>query len=225
MLKFNPLTHTYTVDGVVDPGPNDVLNCVGVRSKCSECHGEGTIDSVSCSDCKGTGYTSYNSLAGGEFARDKTASRFGNEFHKIAKYTLQCKNFTYDKTFEPWVRGLNKFLIKFGITPISIEEPLFHPIYKYCGTPDLFGYYYTKNPHDKIYVVVDWKTSVAAMKHWKIVMAAYAELIKFNLQIKKKIHRLSVMIMPETYKVIEHKDAGDFNEFLSILNVYKRYRK
>lgn len=225
MLEFNPLTHTYTMDGVVCPGANEILNCVGVRSKCKECLEGTTIDGVPCDQCRGTSYTSYNSIAGGEFVRDAKASRFGKEFHKIAKYTLECNECTYDPAFKPYVVGLNKFLIKYGITPVLIEQQLHHPLFKYAGTPDLFGYYYHKNPHDKIYVEVDWKTSVAAQKHWALISAAYAEMIKYNLKIKKKIHRLSVMIVPNNYKPIEHKDAGDFNKFLSILNIYKGYRK
>ena len=223
MLEFNPHKHEYKADGVVLPGANEVLNCVGVRSKCDMCL-DGTIDGVPCDQCRGTGYTSYNSIAGGKFARDATASRFGKEFHKIARYTLECKECTYDPAFKPYVVGLNKFLINKGITPILIEQPLHHPIFGYAGTPDLFGYYYTKKPRDKIFILTDWKTSVAKMKFWEDIMAAYEELIKFNLKIKKKIHKLSVIIKPNKYTPIEYKSGG-FNKFLSILNIYKGYRK
>ena len=222
MLEFNPLNHTYKVDGILYPGANEILNGVGVRSKCDMCH-EGTIDGIPCDQCRGTGYTSYNSIAGGKFARDATASRFGKEFHKIARYTLECKECTYDKAFDPYVVGLNKFLQKYCIIPQLIEQQLHHPLFKFAGTPDLFGHYIHKKPHDKIFVLVDWKTSVAAQKHWALISAAYAEMIKYNLQIKKKIHRLSVIIKPYDYKVIEHKDTGDFNKFLSILNIYKGF--
>jgi len=223
-LQFDPLTHTYKYDGVAVPGVNEVIDSIGVRGRCDECHGTGCIEDAQCDQCRGTGYTSYKSLTGSEFMGDSTASSFGTNLHDFIKYDQQGIECDYDHALQPWINGYYKFKKSHDIRYQLIEEPLYHPIYKYAGTPDWFGHCFIVKPKTNILLLLDWKSGTTVSKLTKYAMAAYEELIKYNFKTKRKIHKLVVKLLPDDFKPIEIK-TSDFNTFLSFLNIYKLFNR
>lgn len=223
-LEFDPLTHTYKYNGIVVVGVNEVMDSIGVRNRCADCRGSGCGEVGSCDSCNGTGYTSYKSLTGSEYMGDPVASRFGTALHDYIKYNLQDRECEYHPNLQPWINGYHKFMKDHKIKPQLIEEKMYHPVFKYAGEFDLFGHRWVEKPRTSQLILIDWKSSTTISKCVKWQLAAYAELIKYNLKINRKIHRLCVQILPDDYKATEYKGA-DFNMFLSYLNIYKTFGK
>lgn len=255
MLEFNPLnhdytieleevTHTYRVNGKVEPGYHEICDCVGTRRRCDECSGTGSIGDAQCDQCNGTGYTLYRAISGSEFMKNEKAARFGYYMHKFIEYDMrgqrgtykdkfevmskkekQKYGFIYDSELEPYIAGYRKFLKEHRIETHLVEERFFHKFYGYCITIDWFGFLHIKKPRTKIPCIIDWKTSTTVQKAWSRQTAAQEEAVKYNLKLNyRKIHRLAVQLKPNDYEPVEHK-GSDFNKFLSILNIYKGYRK
>lgn len=223
-LEFDPLTHTYRYDGSVVPGVNQIMDSIGVRNRCADCRGSGCGEVGFCDSCNGTGYTSYRSLTGSEYIGDDTGARFGTALHDYIKYDLRGKRCKFDPALKPWINGYHKFMKDYKIKPQLIEEIMYHPFFKYAGEFDLFGHRWIEKPRTSQLILIDWKSSTTISKCVKWQLAAYEELIKYNLKLNRKIHRLCVQILPNDYKPIEYKGA-DFNMFLSYLNIYKTFGK
>lgn len=211
MLKYVDSTHTYTWKDKVVPSVTQVLSRVAVRSD------EGSH---------------WNSISGSEFISDQVASDFGTAFHEVAKYSLQGIDCSYDPILQPWVNGLNKFLDRMDIDPLLdcqqnfcvVEEPLYSEKYGYAGTDDLF---LPNNKKRTVPLLIDWKTSTQFQHHWRMQTAAYEQLIREEYGIRKRMDRLCVRIYEDGYEVKNYKKswATDWNDFLSILNVYKKFSK
>jgi len=223
-IEFDPLLHRYTYAGVGVPGVNEVMDSIGVRNRCADCKGSGCGEVGSCNSCNGTGYTSYRSLTGSEYIGDNTGARFGTALHDFIKYDQQGIKCDYDPALQPWIEGYFKFKNSHNIKYQLIEEPFYHPIYKYAGTPDWFGHLYIQKPKTITLLLLDWKSGTTISKLFGPAFAAYEELIKYNLKTKRKIHKLCVQLLPNDYKTIEYREAH-FSIFLSFLNIYKQFQK
>ena len=202
MLNFDLDKHIYTVDNKEVVSVTQVFDRVAVRD---------------------SGEEQWHSVSGSEFmGKYDTAARYGNAFHEVAKYIVQGIECTYDSALEPDVISLKKFLREYKIYPVIVEKPLYSKLYGYAGTEDVYGEW------DSLPIVVDWKTATSFNKHWREQTAAYAQLLKEHIDIKKKLHRWTVRFkqngeMPEIDRRYNHPQ--DWNKFLSLLNVYKTYSK
>lgn len=193
--------HVYSYDGKVVPGVTNILQCVGVRKD---------VDSP------------WISMAGGDFMMDEVASAFGTEFHNIAAYILEDTPIDYDPAFEPWVKGLKKFLDKYELIPQLIEEGLYSNKYGYAGTLDVYAEIYLPKANHPHPIIIDWKTSTTLPKHARKQTAAYSQLVKENLGISRRPYRWTVQILPDDYKIDKRQNQPqDWNRFLSNLNTYK----
>ena len=192
--------HVYRVGDRVIPGVTEILSCVGVRKDTE---------------------SPWVSMAGGDFMWDEVASSFGTEFHTIAKLRMEDNLGTYDHAFEPWVNGLDKFLSDYKIIPMLLEEMMWSPLYKYAGSLDVYGEIYLKANHPQP-IIIDWKTSTTMPKHARKQTAAYGQLVKEALKLRRIPHRWTVQILPNAYNIDKrHNHPQDWNRFLSNLNTYK----
>ena len=112
----------------------------------------------------------------------------------------------------PYLDGWKAFLLETGCTITHSEERVHNRRYGYAGTLD--------------------KRSILAKKRWLIDIksgvvpwtagyqtAAYQEALPLG---ERPRQRMAVQLLPNgRYRIHEQKDAGDFQIFLSALNIYK----
>lgn len=202
-LKFDKDNHIYYWYNKKIPNVTTILSDVGVRNS------KGIWESIGFND---------------SFVNDEIASDFGIAFHNIAAIILRNKIPSFPEVMLPWIKQFNRFIHENPLVPVCdnegiplIEYPIYSERYEYCGTLDLLA---MTNKEDII--LYDWKTSTTNQSHWSLQTAAYENLIKEVLNIRKKIIRKSVRFtesayVPQTYK--NHME--DFTKFLSCFNVYK----
>lgn len=208
MLTFQEQGHIYRWNGIIVPSVTQLLSKVGARSTLKD------------------GTERWHSISGSEFIGDDTAANFGIAFHKIAEAILNGWKVTYDPQMEPWVAGLKKFLKDhIDYIPVTfynermVEKMLYSKRHGYPLTLDVL----LINKITEQYYLVDWKTSTTWQKHWWIQLGAYAEAVRENYKLRKKITTKIVRIFENGYETEEHKPAqvqSDFNKFLSVKNVY-----
>lgn len=204
MLLIDEATHTYTVDGVVKPSVTQILSGVGVK------------------DDRGR----WNSISGAEWCKDDDgiARDFGKAVHAVAHYRVLGVDCDFDPAMGKWIKGLDMFFEENNqLKPARMagkllaETSMYSTRYDYCGTPD----YPVVNYYGKI-VIIDWKTSTTFQKHWRIQLAAYANLVKEHMALPYLPATITVRIMEEDYDEDPRTSAEvlvDFNKFLSCRNV------
>ncbi|MCI4625031.1 MAG: hypothetical protein L3V56_03625 [Candidatus Magnetoovum sp. WYHC-5] len=114
-----------------------------------------------------------------------------------------------------YIQGWVNFLQETKLHVIDIERPIYHELYRFAGTVDRFGILYGKK------VILDIKTGVPQPSD-RLQTAGYqwlynglCELIdgRYCLYLKQN----------GTYKLKEHKEREDCNDFLALVRLW--YRK
>jgi len=150
------------------------------------------------------------------------AQKFGNAVHKMIelydKEILDIKKL--DPRLKPYLNGYKKFKEYYNIDIIETELRLISKKYMYAGTIDK-----VVKLNDKI-IIIDFKTG-AIMPYHALQLVAYTQLYKENKKIKCSIERMCVKIEENDYKIKKFKEKGDFNIFLSALNIsnWKKLKK
>jgi len=200
-LKFDELTHTYTVDGVVKPSVTQVMSRVATRSGDDQ---------------------PWKSISGWEnFQGCQTNTDFGTAFHSIAAYKLKKLDFAHDEAMDPWIHGLNTFLDDFpAFETRAIEQAMYSKL-GFCGTADWIAQRFGD------WFVIDWKTGGQISKTSRLQTAAYEQMARetLNIPAKAKVHRWTVRIFEGGYQLEKRtaKDRLDWLKFQSILNVYQQF--
>lgn len=140
----------------------------------------------------------------------------GTAVHEAVLFDIQCDldlNSINEK-IKGYVEGWFNFKRDSGISPIKelCEKRMYHPLYQYTGTPDIFCRLNGR------YAVVDVKTgdtSTAAVQ-----TAAYAEFPVLKGYVPD---RFSLRLFPNAkYKLNHHNDRKDFLTFLQCLGMVKK---
>jgi hypothetical protein len=198
-LEFRADTHEYFLDGKKLPSVTGILERVGVLK---ERNGVEYWDTISP-----------------RFNKNQIAAMFGSAFHEIARCRVAGIECEYDPQIQPWVDQLDSFLLTIKhIEPIFVEKPLGSARLGYAGTPDFFGM------DDKCrYYLLDWKTAESFSKSFALQLAAYAELIKEdqNLRSNTKFHMRTIRFFRDKWVPDDCNDPRAAMQFRSILNTYK----
>lgn len=113
---------------------------------------------------------------------------------------------------KPYFDAFLQFLLDTKFNPMLelCEVPQYNPFFNYCGTPDLVGILNGRP------VLIDLKTGDAKQSA-RYQTAAYAEFpaIKVYSPCRYDLR----LFNDGKYKLNAHRDSGDFNTFLSCLNV------
>lgn len=140
------------------------------------------------------------------------ASRdFGKAVHRVCELHDKNDLGNYDTALEPYLNGYKKFLDHFKPKWQLIETPLMSKIWGFAGTPDRFGII-KKN------TLIDLKSGSAEPCH-QIQTGAYKILVEENLKIKVR-ERLSLYLMPNDFRLIEHKNRCDESIFKGLAQAY-----
>jgi hypothetical protein len=198
VLEFNEATHTYTDAGREVVSVTQALSRVGNRK---------------------TNDGRFESISGSEWCSNEVAADFGKALHAIAVYELSSVEYEYDEAMSPWVANLKRFLKDHeGMKKIDIERPLQSKLYRYCGTTDFYCQLASRN------LIVDWKSATTMQTHWRLQLSGYSQLVKEEYKFKSLCDTWTVLISDTDYKIDKRtalEVQGDFNKFLSVLNVYK----
>jgi len=143
---------------------------------------------------------------------------FGTKVHILTEFDDTKRLGNYDPKLEPSLKAWRKFKedFKVKIIPEYIELKVFSKKYFYAGTLDRLVLVRGN------YFLIDIKTGVYQQSH-AIQTAAYEQAFKELFKFKKKIYRGCVYLDGEDYKLREHTSVGDFNVFLSALNITKYF--
>jgi hypothetical protein len=204
MLTYDPENHVYKVDGAIKPSVTQIISNVGARKPGKD----------------GKSYWSPIGFDDRFFDDSGNSSTFGKHFHFVARCKVQEKDVEYDSKMRPWVRGLEKFMKKekkiiSNIQQQLVEIPLYSEKYGFAGIPDWHFISLAS-----IYVI-DWKTGTFR-KSSRIQTAAYAQLVAELLKTGSLMHRWTVTILPDDYKIDKrYREREDWNKFQSLLNVWK----
>jgi hypothetical protein len=117
-----------------------------------------------------------------------------------------------DPALVPYLAGWKSFLFETGFTVTHSEEIVHNPRYGYAGMLDRRGLLAKRR------WIIDIKSGAVP---WTVGFqtAAYQEAIPAEERPK---NRLAVQLLPTgKYRLHEQKDAGDFQIFLSALNIFK----
>lgn len=141
------------------------------------------------------------------------AARFGRNVHAAVdlfnRGVLDLADL--DPALRPYLAGWRKFLKDTGARVIHSEFRVWHPTLHYCGTAD---------------VALEWGGPILCDLKSGIVpksvgsqVAAYAKAD--NEHGFRARRRICVQLKPDAYKMIPLKSPGDFERFVSCLNVWR----
>lgn len=203
-LTYDNAAHVYKWRGNPVPSVTHVLSRVGVQDSSERWRPVGFDD---------------------RFLRDDTAAKFGTAFHKVVSIVLRGGVPDFPAAMAPWVNQLWRWLQDNPVTPLHdvksgemlIECPMYHETYGYAGTPDAV----VLTPKKDV-ILLDWKTSTVNQKHWRLQTAAYAELVKHVMGIRKPIIRKTVRFTEErAFTTTREHRPEDWTGFQSCLNVLR----
>jgi len=178
MLKFDPASHRYTLDGQVLVSVTQVL--------------------------KGVGLIDFNGINPDVLQR---AAAFGTAVHQACHLDDlgDLDEQSLDENLKPYLEAWRSFRgdMKFD----AIEQPLWHPVYGFAGTPDRI----------KENTIWDIKTGTTVYTSSAIQLAGYSILADIPTA-----RRLAVQLKPDgKYQVHEFKERTDRQVFLSCLTAYQ----
>lgn len=188
MLTFDEKAHRYTWNG------NPVLNVTRA------------LDLI----------TDYSSIPPKklEVARQKgVAVHAMVEYHARGDLDLAGLPSWMGPVFEQW----RKFLFETGFKLRHSEYRVYHPLYQYAGTLDLFG-----TIGDE-FVFVDVKRSFLAGEAIGFQLAAYLEAYCAQEKAKARNARRYALRLNENgpYRMERYDNKADFQNFLTCLNFYR----
>lgn len=193
-LHFDAVDHRYTVGGVTLPHITGVLQA------------EGFVD-----------FSSVNAAVLERARARGTAAHLACALYDQGR--LDWRSIA-GSVVENYVLAWEAFLesVPFCANPDFIERPLFHPAFRFAGTPDVGGWW------DDVPTVVERKCTFEVAPATQIQTAAQALLLDaagFKVQ-----RRFAVQLKPDgTFTVpVEHRDPSDARVFLGALaaHVWKR---
>ncbi len=156
----------------------------------------------------------------------KKAQAEGCAMHSMVEY--DCAGDLDEATLPQWLKprlaGWRKFRDDSGFTPDASEKRLYHPMYEYAGTADMFGTA-SKLPKLRGRGVLDLKRSFAAGPAIALQLAGYqaaenASLIKEGDRTMMVQWRAALRLLDDgTYKFQTFEDGDAFTVFIACLTI------
>jgi hypothetical protein len=185
-----------------------------------------------CGDREYPGVTTILKRAGftTPFNEDEVAANFGRIFHDTMAFKFQGRLAGVDKSFEPWMVGIEKFFKEQEPVPYisaerSVERILISEKNGYAGTMDFAGTIKSGPVRGQWPICfLDWKTWAAANKHEialaGLQLAGYDKLYREFEHIPsfKRIPRAVVHFMKEDYRIYPCNDPADGPIFQAAVN-------
>lgn len=117
-----------------------------------------------------------------------------------------------DPILQPYLDAWKKFRAECDFVPSTIEERMYHPTFRYCGTSDRTGMVRGKKS------VVDIKKMMSLGPVIGLQLAAYQQL--HNLSGAGVTDRYALGLRPDgTYRLQKYNDPSDLAAFMSLLTI------
>lgn len=147
------------------------------------------------------------------------ARQEGVAMHKMVE--LDVRGALDESTLPDWMvprlAAWRKFVADTGFVCIESEYRVFHPIYQYAGTLDLFGTF-----RDGPAVFIDLKRSFAAGPVIGLQLAAYHEAYCAQQKVGKAANRYALRLDDtQSYRLEPFSDKSDFGTFLALLTIQR----
>lgn len=163
--------------------------------------------------------TDYSMIPAGqlEIARQK-----GVAAHKTVE--LWCKGDLDETNLPEWLKPVLSKWIDFvahtGFRVVESEKKVYHPIYNYAGTLDLFGFM----DHVGSFALVDLKRSFFAGSaiglQLSAYLSAYAETV--DMRVARNAKRYALRLNESgPIRLQEYTDPGQFGEFVALLTAQR----
>lgn len=146
----------------------------------------------------------------------------GTAVHLILKYLVTAGGVSRDKldpALIPYLDQLEQWMDRYKPEPILVEMPLYDPLLKYAGTPDIF----CRCKGIKNAVLLDCKSGMRGMVGPQT--SAYENLIRKETKYKKTIDRYVLDVKPEGYAFEPCGLPGDWAYFKCKLHCHNYERR
>ncbi len=191
-LELDLEDHTYRFDGEIVPGMSEICASLGIVDR--------------------SHFTDYGRERG-------TAVHQALQFHMEGGVDWS----TVEERVKPYVDGALLFLsdAKVVIGPgTHVERPLFHPLFRCAGTPDLvceaFG-----EP-----CVPDWKSGGIG-EAAGLITAGYESMARIAYPLSGKARtrrRMAIQLLPTgKYRKTDFQEGFDYSHFQSAVSLYNRF--
>jgi hypothetical protein len=187
----------------------------GVYSPANHEYRIGTMIVESCTEpLKGLGL-----YKGSDFFTDEARDR-GTRLHRAIEAWLKDSFVPEmeDADITPRFEAVKRFLLTVvGTTPFAVERSVYNDKIMAAGTPDFVGPLHAIGGDE---VVLDWKSGA-------IDPVVGLQLAGYNV-IEGKLWRPRYALQARadgTYKLHRFTEPGDHNEWISALNLYRKYKK
>lgn len=227
-LRYDDEKHQYFLDEKELKSVTTYISCVGVRKLPRDENGE---------------RLSFNSITGDEFfgKAGETSAKFGKAMHAYAAMRMygtlrDAIDFNPEMTpwvdaweawyVEKWPRYLSKKYKEHAKWGLVVDWKTSTAVSDYWGV-QIAAYaeaYYTWRMQQKLVPDVMIETPIF---HPTYGYAGTPDVIANTGAMFSNVHckKLVVRILPEGCKEIAYEGSGDWNSFLSLLNIYNRFAK
>lgn len=194
MLRFDPDRHEYFLDDDRLPSVTEVLDPLA------------ELDGIP-----------HDVLA--------AAAAFGSNVHAACHLFNQGRldESALDPALRPYLKGWKQYLHDASVTVIASEIRCHHPRARYAGTADAVVRPATRQRFGPKQAVVDIKSSLMIPRTVDLQLAAYrAALLDGPYPFDTAMDRYCVHLLGDgRYSLVRCLNAGDFNVFLSALNLHR----
>jgi hypothetical protein len=191
-LELDLEDHVYRMDGAIVPGMSEITTALGIVDR--------------------SYFTDYGRERG-------TAVHTALEYHLGGGLDWA----SVDERVKPYVEGAILFLDDAKVKPgpgTHVERPLFHPLYRCAGTPDLvceaFG-----EP-----CVPDWKSGGIG-EAAGLITAGYESMARIAYPLTGKgatRRRMAIQLLPTgKYRKTDFRDGFDYAYFQSAVSLYNKF--
>ena len=146
------------------------------------------------------------------------AAAFGSNVHRACHLFNQGRldEATLAPPLRPYLDGWRAWLEDSGAVVIASEIRCFHPALRYAGTADVVVRI------GKRTYVIDLKSGQLLPRTVGLQLAAYREaLVAGPTPFRGMLERMCIHLRPSGYATHACRDGGDFNVFLSALNLLR----
>lgn len=204
-LEFEPLSHSYYVDGVKVPSVTEVIKPLEAYYRMSETMLRPYADRGTAVHALTEVYDAGDLEGASKAAQQRWASRVDP---KLAGYLKAWVDFRSDFRFEP----------------VAVEHRVYHSAHQYAGTIDRAGFVRGRAS------IVDIKTSAKLGPAIGVQLAGYLEAWNRECEPEHMAEsRYAVQLMGDgTYRVVEYADPADWQVFLGCLALHhwqEKHRK
>ncbi len=155
------------------------------------------------------------------FYCDPRYATFGTYGHRVVYLAISRKlnRQSIHPDFMPWMPGIDKFVADAKPKPTMMEVPMWHPLYRFAGTPDYVGEAWGEE------WLLDWKfwehEHKASVTAAEIQVTAYDEMVKYAEKSSPLRRKLGIVQFTRDGYRLRTVQAPRSRQWFAALTVYE----